>query len=288
MPRIAFFPDSFHEVNGVAHTARNFVSFARWRQIPMLCIRAGGLEGKLIRDGSVEILQLDRGHWAVRMEEDLSFDPFFVRHGQAIGKALRKFRPDVIHITGPSELGLFGAGFAWRMGVPLAASWHTNVHEYAGRRLAHSTERLGQWSTRLGRVAEDASLSVAARLYRRAAVVYAPNPGLCDLLQARTEQPCHLMQRGVDTCLFSPERRTPGEDEGFSSGLSGGCRWKRTLRCCRRSIAICARVVSTRDGRWWAMAPRSGASASSLGRPRRSPACCTARRLRRPTRIWIF
>src|SRR5579875_2331927 len=95
MPRIAFFPDSFHEVNGVAHTARHFVAFAQRRKIPMLCVRAGGLEDKLLQQGSVGILQLDRGYWAVRVEQDLSFDPFFFRLTQAIGKALRWFRPDI-------------------------------------------------------------------------------------------------------------------------------------------------------------------------------------------------
>ena len=221
MPRIAFLPDSFHEVNGVAHTARNFVSFAQRHDIPMLCIRAGGLEDKLIRDGSVEILQLDRGHWSVRMEQDLSFDPFFFRHVQAIGRALKEFRPDVIHITGPSELGLLGVAFAWRMGVPLAASWHTNVHEYAGRRLVNQTQRLGVLSPRLGRAAESASLAIAVRIYKTARVLYAPNPELCNLLQSRTGRPCYLMQRGVDTTLFSPAKRTLAGSHPLTLGFVG-------------------------------------------------------------------
>ena len=54
------------------------------------------------------------------------------------------FEPDVIHITGPSELGMFGAYFAWEMGVPLAASWHTNLHEYAARRMGWLTGRMSE------------------------------------------------------------------------------------------------------------------------------------------------
>jgi len=46
---------------------------------------------------------------------------------------LERFKPDLIHITGPSEVGMLGAGGA-PSGLPLAASWHTNVHEYAARR----------------------------------------------------------------------------------------------------------------------------------------------------------
>ena len=221
MPRIAFLPDSFHEVNGVAHTARNFVAFAERRGLAMLCIRAGKPEGRLPAQGSVEILQLERGAWSISMEQDLSFDPFFFRHAQSIGKALREFRPEIIHITGPSELGMFGAAFAHRLRVPLVASWHTNVHEYAGRRIAARAGQLGEMGSRVADSAEAAALTAAARFYRLAKVLYAPNPQLCDLLQAKTGRPCHLMQRGVDTELFSPERRDRGAGAPVTLGFVG-------------------------------------------------------------------
>ncbi|HTX77352.1 MAG TPA: hypothetical protein VMD29_14170, partial [Terracidiphilus sp.] len=47
IPRIAYFPDSFHEVNGVAHTSRHFEAFARRRNLPFLCVRAGEREQSL-------------------------------------------------------------------------------------------------------------------------------------------------------------------------------------------------------------------------------------------------
>jgi hypothetical protein len=34
-PRVAFFPDSFAEVNGVTHTSRQFVAFAERRNLPL-------------------------------------------------------------------------------------------------------------------------------------------------------------------------------------------------------------------------------------------------------------
>ena len=40
-PRVAYFPDSFHEINGVAHTSRNFVAYAQRHGLPFLCVRAG-------------------------------------------------------------------------------------------------------------------------------------------------------------------------------------------------------------------------------------------------------
>lgn len=209
-PRIAFFPDSFHEVNGVAHTARNFVEFARRRQIPMLCVCAGPHSRTTVQ-GSVTVMELERGPWSVRIEQDLSFDPFFFRHAQAISAALKVFRPDVVHITGPSELGMLGAIFARRRRLSLAASWHTNVHEYAGRRFAARLQSFGSRQEHAeGRRVEAGALAVVARFYKLAQVLYAPNPTLCELLRRKTGRPCHLMQRGVDTELFSPERRRDG------------------------------------------------------------------------------
>ena len=164
----------------------------------------------LAKEGSVTTVELPRSRAAIGMEKDLSFDPLFVRHAGAIEQALRDFQPDVLHITGPSELGILGAYFAWKLGVPLAASWHTNVHEYAARRMA--------WISRIvplaGRWIEAGALTATTRFYRLARVLYAPNGDLCDLLRQKAERPCHVMRRGVDTDLFTPARRTRTADDG--------------------------------------------------------------------------
>lgn len=221
MPRVAYFPDSFHEVNGVAHTSRNFVAYAERHGLPFLCVRAGRRAESSLQVGELRTLELRRSRASVRMEKDLDFDVLFWRHGAAIRRELERFRPDVIHITGPSELGMFGAYFAWEMGVPLVASWHTNVHEYAARRMRWLTRRL---STRTGaateRGVEAGSLWTASQFYKQARVLYAPNDELCALLERTTGKPCRLMQRGVDTEMFSPAHRTR-TDESVVLGYVG-------------------------------------------------------------------
>ncbi|MDE3104220.1 MAG: glycosyltransferase [Acidobacteriota bacterium] len=218
-PRVAYFPDSFHEVNGVAHTSRQLVSFAGRHQRPMLCVRAAAAQGESESGsasacGSVQVLELPRGRSAIRVEKDLSFDPLFGRHLNAVRRALEHFQPQVIHITGPSELGFAGAYFAWEMGVPLAASWHTNVHEYAARRLESWSRRLpGGLARGLEGGVQLAAWHSAGAFYRLARVLYAPNAELCAQLQAATGRTCHLMQRGVDTTLFSPARRRRAADD---------------------------------------------------------------------------
>jgi phosphatidylinositol alpha 1,6-mannosyltransferase len=223
VPRVAYFPDSFHEVNGVAHTSRNFVAFAERHRLPFLCVRAGGRATAFEQIGELRTLELGRSKAAVRMEKDLEFDALFWRHAGVIRRELKRFRPDVIHITGPSELGIFGAYFAWQMGVPLMASWHTNVHEYAARRMVWLTQRLGeQRGAAVERWVEAGALWATSRFYKLAQVLFAPNDELCRMLERSTGRPCYLMQRGVDTELFFPGRRTrPAGDDTVVLGYVG-------------------------------------------------------------------
>jgi glycosyltransferase involved in cell wall biosynthesis len=224
MPRVAYFPDSFHEVNGVAHTSQQFEAFARRRNLPFLCVRAGGRKPAVLDDGSVWTLELPRGFLSFALEKDLRFDPAFLRHMPLIGEVLERFQPDLIHITGPSEVGMLGAWLAHHLKLPLAASWHTNVHEYAARR--------SEWFLRLlpkrqsdatGQKIEDLAMAVAAKFYSVARILFAPNPELCRLLERTTERPCRLMPRGVDAELFHPAKRNPEDCDavlGFVGRLS--------------------------------------------------------------------
>jgi len=88
----------------------------------------------LVEDGPVWTLELPRGFLSFALEKDLRYDPAFLRHLPLIGEVLDRFKPDLLHITGPSEVGMLGARLAYEMELPLAASWHTNVHEYLARR----------------------------------------------------------------------------------------------------------------------------------------------------------
>ncbi len=225
-PRVAYFPDSFHEVNGVAHTSRHFEAFARRRNLPFLCVRAGNRPRALIEEGNVWTLELPRSILSFPLEKDLRLDPAYLRHLPLIADVLKRFQPDLIHITGPSEVGLLGAFLARRMHVALAASWHTNVHEYAARRAGWFLRLLPRrHSAAAGQKIENHALAIAAWFYRKAKVLFAPNPELCALLESSTGRPCFLMPRGVDADLFHPAKRTRNPEDpvrvlGFVGRLS--------------------------------------------------------------------
>jgi phosphatidylinositol alpha 1,6-mannosyltransferase len=222
-PRVAYFPDSFHEINGVAHTSRHFEAFARRRNLPFLCVRAGDREESLIQDGNVWTLELPRGIFSFGLEKDLRFDPVFPRHVPLIEDTLARFSPDLIHITGPSEVGMLGAGLAHHLGLPLAASWHTNVHEYAARRADWFLRMLPkERAEATEQKIEDLALTAAAKFYSVARILFAPNRNLCKLLERTTGRECRLMPRGVDAELFHPAKRVRrADDTEFVLGFVG-------------------------------------------------------------------
>jgi glycosyltransferase involved in cell wall biosynthesis len=225
-PRVAYFPDTFYEINGVAHTSRHFQAFAQRRGLPFFCLHPGKRESGIReqQQGELTTLEIPRGSaLSFRLEKDLTFDPAFVRHKNFLAERLRVFRPDIIHITGPSEPGILGAWLAKNLNVPLVASWHTNLHEYAAQRATWLLRMLPRSKipaaeTRI----EHATLLACARFYRLAEALFAPNIDLCRLLEQFTGRHCALMPRGVDTLAFSPEHRDRGDTlEPFVLGFCG-------------------------------------------------------------------
>jgi phosphatidylinositol alpha 1,6-mannosyltransferase len=142
-----------------------------------------------------------------------------------------------VHITGPSEPGILGAWLAKNLKVPLVASWHTNLHEYAAQRSAWLMRMLPRSQRPAAeKKIEDATLMACARFYRLAEVLFAPNVDLCRLLERFTGRHCALMPRGVDTIAFSPEfRDRSGTGEDSCSGFAAGFRLRRMLFCWRAS-----------------------------------------------------
>ena len=219
-PRVAFFTDSFHEVNGVALTSRQLDAFARRRGIPFFSAHAGPAT-RLWTDGEVTTFELNRGRLAVGIEKDLYVDPIFMRYRRRVREALAAFKPDLLHITGPNDVSLLGAVLARDLRVPMTASWHTNVHEYAAWRLEKRLRRLPErWRKGASEFAEDRILAICARLYKTAKLCFAPNPELIGMLRQRTGRPVDVMRRGVEIDLFSPQKRQR-DDTIFELGYVG-------------------------------------------------------------------
>jgi glycosyltransferase involved in cell wall biosynthesis len=226
---VAFFTDSYTEVNGVAHTSRMLAAFARSRELPFLCIHAGG-ETEHIHEGSLQRLALKRTKMSFALDADLRFDLLMMRHAKLALEAVREFNPDVVHITGPSDIGLLGLYVARRLRLPIVMSWHTNIHEYAGQRLSKLLPFLPDVRrVSLARSAERATLKLTMLFYKLGKVFLAPNEELGRMIERQTNHPVFMMRRGVDANLFSPAKRAR-HDGLFTIGYVGRLTPEKNVR----------------------------------------------------------
>jgi glycosyltransferase involved in cell wall biosynthesis len=242
--RVALFACAYNEIDGVANTMRYFDAFAKNHGLPMLSIH-GGFEHYDRRDGSVQRLELRRRWPKFSVDYQHDYDLNLWRYLQSLEETVREFRPDVVHLTGPSDIGQMGALIAHRLGVPIAASWHTNLHEYAERRLVPVMGRLPEaWKEGIGRKIRESSLRLIGRFYRVARALFAPNQELMSMVEGLTGKRCYLMSRGIDTELFHPKRRKR-DDEQFVVGYVGRLTKEKNVRFLRDL----EQALNAREGR---------------------------------------
>jgi glycosyltransferase involved in cell wall biosynthesis len=107
---------------------------------------------------------------------------------------IRRFAPDLVHVSTPDILDSRAQTFAKRLGVPVVASMHTRFETYFSYYGMHWARPLAETHLR--------------RFYRRSDHVLAPTPGLvADMERLRGDDRVSLWSRGVDRELFDPERR---------------------------------------------------------------------------------
>ncbi len=124
--------------------------------------------------------------------------------GPALSRALRAYRPDVIHAIQPVLLGVGAVAFARRNRIPLVASYHAHLPSYA------KLYRLG-WL-------ESAGWHYLRGLHNCAQVNLATSQATLDELRVHRVQRLALWPYGVDL-----ERFHPGQaDAGWRARLSGG------------------------------------------------------------------
>jgi glycosyltransferase involved in cell wall biosynthesis len=220
-PRVAFFACAYNEVDGVANTAHHFEEYAARHRLPFLSIH-GGYDSYLRKEDTLIKAEFERGWASFPLDKKHDFDLFFGKHYKAAEALVRDFQPDLVHITGPSDVGIIGALIAHKLHLPLFASWHTNLHEYAARRAASLFRWLpARWQRAIGSGIESGSLRLLIRYYQIPRLLFAPNPELVALLKNGTGKPCLPMGRGVDVDLFQPERRDRQADGPFILGYVG-------------------------------------------------------------------
>ena len=121
-----------------------------------------------------------------------------------IRKRLRDFDPQVVHIATPSLLGEFALQYAAAQGLPVLSIYHTHFISYVDYYFRHVPALIPFIKP-----------TVAARqkkFYNRCDLIYVPAEAIVkELTEMGIERArMKIWKRGMDTSLFSPEKRNPG------------------------------------------------------------------------------
>jgi glycosyltransferase involved in cell wall biosynthesis len=120
---------------------------------------------------------------------------------EEIEMKLNEFEPDVIHIATPSLLGHYGLQYARNRQLPVISIYHTHFVSYISYYFKHLPFLI--------RPVEKYLLKTQNQFYRYCHKVYIPSVTLAQELieSGMPEQNIKIWQRGINTNLFSPEKR---------------------------------------------------------------------------------
>lgn len=121
-----------------------------------------------------------------------------------IYQRVKDFKPDLIHIVNPFFLGPFGLSYGRRLGVPMVASFHTDVPRYVQHYGGAFIEPAVWWYLR--------------SLHNQAHLNLCPSTATLHDLREQGFQRVRWWKRGIDTQRFTPGPR----DDEMRNRLSGG------------------------------------------------------------------
>lgn len=128
----------------------------------------------------------------------------------AVHRALRDFRPDVVHVASPFLVGARGLHNAETFDLPTVAIYQTDMPNYVRQ---HGPGAIGRGASSL-------TWEWVRRLHERADLTLAPSrPTLEELREHRIPR-TDLWGRGVDTALFRPEWQDDPETLALKHALA--------------------------------------------------------------------
>lgn len=186
--RLALFTDTYpDDVNGVARTLGMLVAHAAHRGHEVALVTPRVSE----KDAPYAARHRQLPGIPIPIYPDLQL----ARGVDGKGKRmLEAFAPDVVHVATESTVGLSGRLWAARRRLPLVTSFHTNfpmyLHSYRMGLLEPGVWRYLRW------------------FHDRSLVTLCPSRATIEELNERGfHERMQVWSRGVDTVLFSPERR---------------------------------------------------------------------------------
>ncbi|MBN2012080.1 glycosyltransferase family 1 protein [candidate division KSB1 bacterium] len=140
--------------------------------------------------------------WTDRVFKVASFPLYFIYPHYRVGvpalhnidDMLDDFKPDIIHAVTPTPLGLRGLNYAREKKIPAVSSYHTHFVDYFKYYKLQSMEHIG-WN-------------YLKWFYNQFDRIYVPSPSTANELRARGFGKLELWARGIDTAMFSPNKRS--------------------------------------------------------------------------------
>lgn len=112
-----------------------------------------------------------------------------------VGRILRDFRPDVVHLAAPAILGAGAARAARALGLPSVAVYQTDLAGFASRYgMRFASEPIWRW---------------LRWVHNQAELTLAPSTLAAWTLQSRGVERVSRWARGVDVARFHPNHRSP-------------------------------------------------------------------------------
>jgi glycosyltransferase involved in cell wall biosynthesis len=183
------------EINGVAMTLSQLAKglAARGHAVEIIRPRQAKEEA---RPGTTFREENGVGHWLVPGMPIPMYKS--LRMGLPVAPTLQKrwktSQPDVVHVATEGPLGLAALYAAGRFRLPVTSSFHTNFHQYGGH--------YGL------RPAQNVVLRYLRWFHNRTRCTMVPTDEMRAQLLADGFQRLAIMARGVDTKLFTPEKRS--------------------------------------------------------------------------------
>ncbi len=124
---------------------------------------------------------------------------------QSFARILNKFRPDILHINSPCTLGFGAVKYAKHFNVPIVATYHTHFPTYPRY---YKLTKL-----------EDLVWRITRNLYNNVDRTLVPTKPILRELIENNIQRLEYLPNGVDTGLFTPERRNNTWRKQFGDGI---------------------------------------------------------------------
>ncbi|WP_240377389.1 glycosyltransferase family 4 protein [Bacillus piscicola] len=128
----------------------------------------------------------------------------FALPNRLVKKYLAEYEPDVVHVVNPAILGYSGVTAAKKLGIPLVASYHTNVAQYMEYYNLSLFKGLIWWYFR--------------KLHNQAGLNICTSKTVQEELIVRDFYNVHVWKRGVDTEMFKPGKFSSSVREQLTAG----------------------------------------------------------------------